>query len=281
MCDEARSLQSDTTNTAQLTTTVDFLFNEEGERAHLFSNAPVCHAAYFRLVQAASGIFEQDYFKRRKLLNGMKGRTNRMRDSGLKHSKYNKFHLFLQKQLLDSTPPALIIVPLLPLSEIQQWDGTSEYDAMALPCGERAVYAARMTLQMVRRTCSQTEVEVGVAVLSAFVQDIAESLLDEENDVLQDFNTAVGETRDASALRWKSLVEYLRTLDSPCFPIPSLRNNLDWGAVRVAKGTFDRDSSCLPDPFLLAAKAAINFSSLVGKKLMPACQPLSSNEEED
>ena len=128
------------------------------------------------------------------------------------------------------------------------------------------------SLRFVRKTCSQREVEIGVAVLSAFVKDIAESLLDEENDVLEDFNTAVGETRDASALRWKRLVEYLRTLDSPCFPMPSLRKNMDWGTVRVAKGTFDRDSSCLPDPFLLAAKAAINFSSLVGKKLMPAFQ---------
>ena len=280
-CDESSSLQSDTTNTNQLTTTVDFLYNEEGERAHLFSNAPVCHAAYFRLAQAASGIFAEDYFKRRKLLNGMKGRRNRMRDSGLKHSKYNKFHLFLHKQLLDSTPPALIIVPLLPLSQIQQWDGASSYDAMALPCGERAVYAARMTLRFVRRTCSQREVEIGFSVLSAFVKDIAESLLDEENNVLEDFNTAVGETRDASALRWKRLVEYLRTLDSPCFPMPSLRKDMDWGTVRVAKGAFDLDSSCLPDPFLLAAKAAINFSSLVGKKLMPACQTLISNGEEE
>ena len=281
VCDESSSLQSDSTNTNQLTTTVDFLYNLEGERAYLFSNAPVCHAAYFRLAQAASGIFAEDYFKRRKLLNGMKGRRNRMRDSGLKHSKYNKFHLFLQKQLLDSTPPALMIVPLLPLSQIQQWDGTSSYDAMALPCGERAVYAASMTLRFVRRTCSQREVEIGVAVLSAFVKDIAESLLDKENDVLEDFTTAVGETRDASALRWKRLVEYLRTLDSPCFPMPSLRENTDWETSRVAKGTFDLDSSCLPDPFLLAAKAAINFSALVGKKLMPACHTLISNGEEE
>ena len=131
-------------------------------------------------------------------------------------------------------------------------------------CGERA---------------RQTQVEVGVAVLSAFVKNIAESLLDEENDVLENCNTAVGETR--AALRWKNLVDYLRALDSPSFPIPSLRSNLDWGFVRVAKGTFNRDTSCLPDPFLLAAKAAINFSSLVGKKLMPVCQPSSSNEEEE
>jgi hypothetical protein len=281
VCDESSSLHSDTTNTAQLTTTVDFLFNEQGERAHLLSNAPVCHAAYFQLAQAASGIFTEDYFIRRKLLNGMKGRRNRMKDSGIKHSKFNKLHLFMQKELLDSTPPALIIVPLLTISQIKQWDGISPYNAMALPCGEQAVYAASMSLRYVRTTCSQSEVEIGVEVLRAFVKDIAESLLDKENDVLGDFDTTVGEnTRDASALRWKGLVEYLRTRDSPCFPIPNMRNNLDWEAVRVAKGTFDRDSSCLPDPFLLAAKAAINYSSLVGKKLMPACQKSSSNGEE-
>lgn len=279
-CDEASSLSSDTTNTNQLTSTVDFLYNEEGERAHLFSNAPVCHAAYFQLVQAASGMFEHDYFKRRKLLNGMKGRRNRMQDSGLKHSKFNKFHLFLQEQLLDSTPPALIIVPIMTLQEIKQWDDVTSYEAVVIPCGQRSRYAARKTLLYVRKICSKAQVELGIAVLKDFVKDIAESLLDEDNDVLEDFNSAVGETRDASALRWKRLVGYLRALDAPCFSLPVLRNDLDWEAIRVAKGAFDRNTSCLPDPFLLAAKAAINFSSLVGKKLLPACESPTFDEEE-
>ena len=269
-CDEASSLKSDSTNTNQRTSTVDFLLNQEGERAHLFSNAPICHAAYFQLVQAASGMFEDDYFKRRKLLNGMKGRTRRMDDSGLKHSKYNKFHLFLQKQLLDSTPPALIIIPILSVQEIQLWDGLTSYEAMAIPCGPRSRYAARMTLLHVRNICSQAQVEKGIALLNAFVKDIAESLLDKDNDVLEDFGAAVGETKDASAVRWIRLVGYLRALDAPFFPLPVLQDSIDWEAIRVAKGTFDRSTSCLPDPFLLAAKAAINFSSIVGKKLMPA-----------
>ena len=280
-CEESKSEKSDSTNTHQRTTTVDFLWNEQGERAHLFPNAPVCHAAYFRLAQAASGFFVEDYAKRRKLLNGMHGRTRRLRDSGIKHSKYNKFHLFLQKELFDATPPSLIIIPLLSLSQIRAWNGTTPYEAMVLPCGMQAAYAAAQTLKYARSTCTQQQVQVGVQVLSTFVKDIAGSLLDEEHDVLDDFNVSVGDTRDGSAVTWKKLVEYLRTLDSPSYPLPSLKDDLDWTKIHVAKGTFDRDTSCLPDPFLLATKAAINYSSHVGKKLMPACSISSVVDDAD
>ena len=41
--------------------------------------------------------------------------------------------------------------------------------------------------------------------------------------------------------------------------------------IKVAKGTFDLNASCLPEPFLLAVNGAINFSSHVGTMLMPVC----------
>jgi hypothetical protein len=116
-CLEADSEWSDTTNTAQRGTSVDFLFNEKAEKAHLVPNHSICHVAYMGIVQAATGCFAESHWKRRKLLNGIKDRDRRMTDSGIKHSKYNKFHLFLQKELLDSTPPALIIIPILDLSK--------------------------------------------------------------------------------------------------------------------------------------------------------------------
>lgn len=279
--EESKTERSDTTNTHQISTAVGFLWNEEGEKAHLFSNAPVCHAAYFRLAQAATGFFVEDYAKRRKLLNGMKGRQRRMSDSGIKHSKYNKFHLFLQEQLVDATPPSLIIVPLLPLLQIKAWDGASPYNAMVLPCGEKAQYAAAQTLRYARSTCTREEVEMGISVLNSFVKDIASSLLDVEHDVLADFNLAVGQTTDVSAVTWKKLVEYLRGLDSPRYPLPALKEGLDWAKIKVAKGTFNYDISCLPDPFLLATKAAINYSSYIGKKLMPACKVSNFDSDTD
>ena len=279
--EESKTEWSDTTNIHQKITAVDFLYNEVGEKAYLLSKAPVCHAAYFRLSQAATGFFAEEYTKRRKLLNGMKGRVRRIWDSGIKHSKYNKFHLFLQKSLFDATPPSLIIVPLLPLSRIKAWNGTTPYDAMVLPCGEKASYAASQTLMFVRSTCTREEVEVGIRILSVFVKDIAGSLLDIEHDVLEDFNLSVGETTDAAAVTWIKLVEYLRGLDSPKSPLPSLKENLDWDEIKVAKGTFNYDISCLPDPFLLATKGAMNYSSYAGQKLMPVCKISDDSSDDD
>jgi hypothetical protein len=282
-CAEATTEESDATNTLQIITAVDFLFNLEGEKAHLISNAPVCHVAYTKIVQAASGYVVDSYEKRRKLLNGMKGRSRRFDNSGIKHSKYNKFHRFLRKQLLDSTPPALFIVPVLTLSEVKNWK-CSSFDAMVLPCGNRGTYAAQMAMRNVRCCCNKNEITNGIEVLRHFIKDIAESLIDEDQDILDDVNISAGSLRDPSLLRWKSLVNELRG-DRPSIQVPVLKNGLEWEKVKVAKGTFDLTASCLPDPFLLAVKAAINFSSHVGTKLMPACpmddSDSSVSEDED
>jgi hypothetical protein len=269
-CSVAASSSSDTTNTEQKLTTVDFLFNLKGEKAHLLSNAQLCHVAYTKIAQAATGHYDVDFQKRRKLLNGMQGKGRRLTDSGIKHSKYNKIHLLLQKQLLDTTPPVLIIVPLLPLPKIRNWHGTP-FDAMVLPCGEDAQNAAKLVLQNVRCCCNEDETIIGIEVLHYFVKDIAELLLHDDLDVMEDVNkTEAGSSHDTSILNWKILVHELRG-NQPSIQVPILKTKLKWETVKVAKGTFDLKFSCLLDPFLLAVKGAINFSSLVGTKLMPAC----------
>ena len=58
---EAATDKSDKTNTAQVTTCVDFLYNLQSERAHLLSNARLCHVAYVQVVQAVTGVFDADY----------------------------------------------------------------------------------------------------------------------------------------------------------------------------------------------------------------------------
>jgi hypothetical protein len=279
--DEAESGRSDTTNTQQIDAAVDFLFNLEGDKAHLVPHAPVCDLAYTKIAQAATGQLGEAvcYWKRRKLVNGMKNRDKRLRDSGIKHSKYNKFHIHMRKQLLDCTPPALIIVPLLTLLEIKNWNSTP-FDAMVLPCGARANYAASMVLRHVRDCCNENEIRNGIAILCDFVKDIAGSLVDVDPDVLKDLPT-MGSGREPSLVRWKSLVNELRGHQQPTIQVPVLKDNLEWERVKVAKGTFDRDSSCLPDPFLLAVRGAINFSSHVGTKLMPSCPPEDSDSDSD
>jgi hypothetical protein len=108
--------------------------------------------------------------------------------------------------------------------------------------------------------------------MAIFVKDIAESLLDTDHDVLVDVDESTGGTsRDRALSAWTSLVKHLRTSSNPTFALPTLMSNIDFSAIHVAKGTLSVESSCLPDPFLLALKGAINFSSHVHTKLFPAC----------
>ena len=278
---EAGTDASDTTNTQQINSSVDLLSNVLSEKAHLLSNAKLCHVAYLHLAQAVTGVFVAENHKRRKLLNGMKGRQRRINGSGIKHSKFNKLYLKSQKQFLDSTPPALIVLPILTLDQIQNWDGVTSYSAMVLPCGPLGRQAAEDVLKYSRAHCSRDEVETAVSVLATFVHDIAESLIDVEHDIVADFDIYAGQTNDGSVYRWKELVKELRGADSPSVQIPTLKADLNFQNIRVAKGTLSRISSCLPDPFLLALKGAINYSSHAGSRLMPGCPPSKTDLVED
>ena len=277
---EAATDKSDRTNTAQVTTSVDFLYNLQSERAHLLSNAKLCHVAYVQLVQAVVGVSEADYFKRRKLLNGMRGQSRRLKDSGIKHSKFNKLYLKMQDCYFDSTPPSLIIFPLMSVEDIMGWDGVTSYSGLVLPCGVSGETAASEVLTRVRETCSENEIRTAVTTLGIFVKDIAESLLDTENDVLEEFNITGADTKDRLALQWKQLVQHLRQSSSPSISIPVVNPEVDFQTIKVAKGTFDYNESCLPDPFLLALKGAVNFSSHAGTKLMPACPSEPDDDDE-
>lgn len=268
---EAATTSSDATNTEQLNTCVDFVYNLQTEKAHLLPNARLCHVAYVRFVQAVTGVFIDDYSKRCKLLNGMKMRTRRMDGSGVKHSKFNKMYLKMQRSYLNSTPPALIVMPIMTLGDIKNWDGVQPYSALILPCGETGCVAAADVLQNAREFCTEQDVRTALTVLQTFLKDIAESLIDTDNDVLADFNVVARDTTDPSAVRWKNLVRELRDAAHPSIQVPTLRAGINFQTTRIAKGTLDVGTSCLPDPHLLALKGAISFSSHAGTKLMPTC----------
>jgi hypothetical protein len=241
-CLEADSDKSDTTNTLQIFTSVDFLFNLKGHKAHLMPNHSACHVAYTKIVQAATGtkivptelrgLLDCD-LQRRKLMNGIKARDRRMNGSGIKHSKYNKFHLLMKEQYLDSNP-VLIIVPILTLSQIKDWDGTSSYNAMVLPCGQQGKDAAESVMRHVRYCCDVTDVQTGIEVLCHFIRDIAESLIDVDQDILEDVQIYDEYSRDPSLVRWKMLVNELRG-DQASIEIPVLKNGLEWEKVKVAR----------------------------------------------
>ena len=79
--------------------------------------------------------------------------------------------------------------------------------------------------------------------------------------------------------KWSILKAYLEG-DGARIATPQVRPDIDWGAVKVAKARLSRDSS-LADPFNMAVKAAINFSAIIGAKLMPDCPQPDSDDGGD
>ncbi|CAB9497528.1 hypothetical protein SEMRO_21_G014750.1 [Seminavis robusta] len=147
--------------------------------------------------------------------------------------------------------------PLLSLDDVMRWDGVTPYSALFLPFGDRGHSAATDVLSKVREVSTEREVRAAVETLAVFVKDIAESqsILDTDHDILEDFDETNGNCNHVSIVRWKALVRHLR------------------------QATVDLHDSCLADTYLVAIKAAIEFSAHVGTKLMPDCPKYESDED--
>ena len=87
---------------------------------------------------------------------------------------------------------------------------------------------------------------------------------------------------------WKLKREGLES-EQASIQIPKVRSDLKWDQVKVARATASRENS-LPDPFNMAVKAAVNFSYIVGAKVVPTCpeydlsdedEPINSTQDDD
>jgi hypothetical protein len=260
------------------------------QAAHLLSHAPVCHRAYTFLAEAAVGINIQDLnldgdmpTNRRKLLVGVKGGYH---FTSLKGHKFNKMYWKEQQAFFDTDDPAMLVVPLLSLDEIKNWTTNEthavEYDVAVFTFGPRKQVAASNTLLFAKGTCSSPEVALARENLKYFVKGIAAHLV--LNDVFESLPKKYFIATNTALLRWQSLVNELKGNLNPEILIPTNRGGgTTIPNVRIAKARMSTGTS-LPDPWLLLAKAAINYSASNGQELMPACCPLpeeSDSEDDD
>lgn len=272
---------SGTVNQRGNTEKVDPVGNLGGQSAHLLSHAKVCHRAYPFLAQAAIGVNIQDlnldgnlHTNRRKLLVGVKGGHH---FTSLKGHKFNKMYWKLQGEHFDSDDPSVLVVPLLPLEQIMEWTMDAahafDYDVAVFTFGRRKQIVAGETLMFAKGTCSIAEVTLARDNLTHFVKAIAAHLVSE--NVFESLPAKYFVSSNPSLLRWKSLVEQLRGNPEILIPIDLLDSI---PRLRIAKARMSTGTS-LPDPWLLLAKSAINYSASNRQTLMPAACP--SPEESD
>jgi hypothetical protein len=110
---ENENSSSETSNSSATGVEVetDLLGHGVYQRAHMISDARVGSKCYGFIVEAALGLRSSSAETRLKLVNGVqhvvgdeKGKIERVKQSGMKHNKYNKLRFFLQKEALDMLP---------------------------------------------------------------------------------------------------------------------------------------------------------------------------------
>jgi hypothetical protein len=260
------------------------LLNSDPEASHLIGRAGLCHKAYGFLAEAATGkrLGPEESEGRPKLLNGVyqdKSNSKRVPNTGLKHHKYNKMLLKSRKFVLDGNAPRIIIIPLLTVPEVLGWNGRDNYEVMAITCGSLATAGAEELLQFVGHFCSPEEIEKGRILLEAFTRGIASSI--KQHNVTESFS--VTELRSQGLAAWSALVRETKMDDFARISLPQALPSRTEGGLPskpMAKAEMSRMFS-LPDPFLVAVKAAVSYSKLCGRTLMSACPDPESDASFD
>jgi len=281
----SQSEASSVTNTVQQSgSRFDMFQNDLAEKAHLgFSDASECHKAYGYLAQAAIGKQVDDPGQRMKILNGVKPAesSRRSHGTGLKHHKLNKMYLERQGDYFYRNP-ILLTIPILRLDEVLDWNGTDEYDVLAITVGdEDGISCSEKVLKAAPGACDEGQVRMATELLRVYYAAIACSV--RNHDVGEAFTAEQLDFNAAPVTNlkkwWKLKKEVLEGKDAT-IQVPKLKDNLNWDVVKVARARASRNNS-LPDPYNMAIKAAVNFSAILGAKVMPACPTLSSDLDEE
>jgi hypothetical protein len=212
---------------------------------------------------------------------------------GIKHFPTNRIRLNGQKDFLDKYP-CVILVPLLPLEEVRNWNGVA-YEAIVLAGGWDC------TVNNERRTVTAAEAYAGIRAFANM----------QNNDNFADFLATVGECNDACLLLKQYIfyvveafcsihvnvnlisnntpieitkfVEWKPNLYKESAPVP-VRNAWGVDGMKVRKVSFAASTSPVnpaPDPVLLLAKAASNWLKRHDFAILPGCGDDDSTSRSD
>jgi hypothetical protein len=173
----------------------------------------------------------------------------------------------------------MMAIPLLNLKAVLDWNGEDEYDVMAITFGNSACACQQKVLLLADKITGaqidneiRAKVEQGRKLLEAFIKALASSTL--QHPVEESFSLDEGRTHQPYH-QWLQLLTEIRNPKNPKHvDLPKERTDVNWSNVKVAVGRAQLNNS-LPDPFLMAVKAAVNYSSYRGMALLPSCPILS------
>jgi hypothetical protein len=230
----------------------DLLGHRLYQKAHLISDAKVGSKCYGFIAAAALGLSNSsaDAETRLELVNGVQhevgnqGKIERVKQSGMKHNKYNKLRFFLQKEALDNFP-FLLIIPILPLEAVLDWDETDlgkDYSYDVMICAHASQRAEAIYAELFQNhegsdsECTPQDIQTATELLSTFARAIATSTF---NDSIMESMTAVNTTRSRSVANVIGRINRARADQSAAVGLPFINPtvvNLENAAAMATQG---------------------------------------------
>lgn len=292
----------------------DIFGKSDGERAHMIPNSKTCAPTYGVFAQAILGVNLEENAKfcgtkhKTRLIPGLQqlacGHT-KSRLSGLKNLPLNLLRMPMNHRKYFDDNPFWIVVPILSLDETKAWETGREYWVMVIAgtlpgSGDtnEDVYNALVRVDYdskTRKKCTLDDIETATTLLGDFVKAHADVLKGRQNgrngkqkktsplDLFQKAFSGNHHDVEREINQKKYVLENTARTELKDFKVkvPKVKNGSDnWEVMKVLLNL--RLSSTIPDPALVATKAAINWSARCGQRLLPACPaPPHTDQEED
>ena len=264
----------------------DIFYNEwNNKRAHLIPDSPVCAPNWGHCAEGALQplTIDDDAKKnqaRKLLVMGYHGSPK------LRQKPQNFIYFAAHKKLYD-VDPSVIIIPTMPLSDVIDWEADTAYDALVIAStitkSDRSEpYMASSTYRQLlphfeykdEHFCSPQDIDQATSLIRDFLVGHAGSLAAGIPTDIDPDNSS-DERKDVMAQLEKSQQEIINN----GVALPS--KHLGKTFRKVLKVRFSgEDGTPIPDPWLLAAKAAVNLSSTRGHKLLPVCKEAEEDDYE-
>ncbi|KAL3905223.1 MAG: hypothetical protein SGILL_009762, partial [Bacillariaceae sp.] len=276
----------------------DLLGNRLFQKAHMISDAKVGSKSYGFIAEATLGLRHTNPETRLKLVKGVEhtlsnGKIERVSQSGLKHNKYNKLRLFLQKEALDNNP-FLIIIPIMTLTEVLDWDEIDperDYSYNVMICSAGGLQAEVLYEKLFRdhrgpqSECTPQDVDTATTLLSTFARAMAMSTF---NDSIMESMTARDRTNSHSVATVIDRINRATRDRHAEIDLPRINTTvvdvadpaaLATRGIRIVKARVTKRTS-LPDPYLVAVKAAANWFAGRNQRMLAAASVYDSENSD-
>jgi hypothetical protein len=289
---EPRLKKSESSRSASQTDTEpkkDVFGDPLGEKAHLIPQLFICAPFYGIFSQAILGVDLEKYYEnnRPELIKALQqvvsGRVKEKRvQTGLRYSPLNLLMLPQRHCDFFDDRPVLVVVPILDLEKVKHWTEGEEYWVMFIAGRskkdpddytneywyKKRIFAGNLDYEENKRErCDSNDINKATTLLSQFVKAHADVLTGRGGNRLTPLDLFVNDLDQEVNKRKNMLNDTVEKLRNNVVKVPVVKDNTgrNWEVMKIYL-TVD-----IPDPALVATKAAINWSARCDQNLLPSC----------